>query len=184
MTYSTPPTEATGNTLAAGDWNTYVRDNFEDHEARIRANTFAGAVVTRASDQSIPNAAFTAITWTAETTDQGGWITTSSTTFTVPSSAIVAGYSSITVSFGVSIYWDGNTTGGRGIRFMKNGTAYAGDTRDASPGDMGITIVAPDIVAGVGDTFTCEIYQDSGGALNAIGGTFPLMATIRRASYF
>lgn len=183
MTYSVVSTKATGDTVAASDWNTYLRDNLADHEARIIGNTFSGASVTRASNQSISTAAWTAVSWTAESTDQGGWIATTSTTFTVPAGAIVAGYTSIFVSFGVSIYWAANSTGGRGLRFLKNGTEYAGDTRLATTGAMGVTVVAPDIIAVAGDTFTCEIYQDSGGALNAIGGTNALMATIRRTNY-
>lgn len=35
MAYSAPPTKSVGDTLAAADWNTYVRDNMIDLAARL-----------------------------------------------------------------------------------------------------------------------------------------------------
>lgn len=185
MAYSAVSTKATGDTVAASDWNTYLRDNMADHEARIGAIAYSGCRVTRASNQSIADATTTAVSWTAETTDQGGWFPGTGTTATVPAGALPSGYTTLMVSMSVQIYWESNATGSRAVIMYKNGVEFA--HQKIVPGFTGTfaqVFTAPDIDAVVGDTFMVQVAQSSGGALNVAGATATAAMTIRRVGYY
>jgi hypothetical protein len=185
VTYSVVPTKATGDLLASSDWNTYVRDNFADHEARISANTYSGCLLTRTTNQSIPDASTTAITWTAETTDQGGWFTPSSSTITVPSGALPSGYTTIVLSIGVIAPWAGNAVGARSVAVYKNGATAGGSSIGAPDAfDMSMVFTIPDIEVVPGDTIVINVAQTSGGALNLLGSSLPMRCSVRRVGYF
>ena len=184
MTYSTVSTKATGDTVAASDWNTYLRDNMADHEARIGAIAYSGCRVVRTTNQSISSGAYTAVSFTAETTDQGGWFPTTGTTVTVPAGALPSGFTTLMVQQSVSLFWAGNSTGDRVIRFLKNGVTYFSTASPALASDFGQGATAPDIDCVPTDTFTCEVNQSSGGALNLIGASSTLSMSVRRVGYF
>ena len=185
MTYSTVPTKFTGDTLAANDWNTYVRDNLADHEARIGAIAYSGCRVTRVTDQAIADNTLTAVTWTAETTDQGGWFPGTGTTATVPASALPSGYTTLMVSMAVQIYWESSSTGSRSVLLLKNGTEFA--NQKIVPGFTGTfaqVFTAPDIDAVPGDTFVVQVGHSSGASLNVAGATRTAAMSIRRVGYY
>lgn len=185
MTYSAAPTKATGDLLAASDWNTYVRDNLADHEARIGANSYSGVTVVRTTNQAIPNATNTLVSWTAETIDQGGWFPTTGTTFTVPAGALPAGYTTIMVQVGVSIPFDGNTTGARKVDIYKNAAFLMGTYAGAvDTSTLSVIWASPDIDCVPGDTFSINVAQSSGGSLNLLGATLNLSCSVRRVGYF
>lgn len=184
MAYSTVPNKATGDTLAASDWNTYVRDNLADHEARIGGIAFSGCLLTRASNQSIPDTTLTNVTWTAETTDQGGWFTPSGSTVTVPAGALPSGFTYVLVQLACQLYWDGNATGTRRILFLQNGsevqTLYLTPPSTAM---MGMPLTSMLLRAVPGDTFSVQVSQTSGGALFLLGATQTLYLSVERRGY-
>lgn len=185
MAYSTVSTKATGDTVAASDWNTYIRDNLADHEARIGAIAYSGCRVTRVTDQAIADNTLTAVTWTAETTDQGGWFPSSGTTVTVPTSALPSGYTTLMVSMSVQIYWESNATGSRHVVLYKNGTEFA--AQKIAPGFTGTfaqVFTAPDIDAVPGDTFLVQVIHSAGASLNIAGATKTAAMSIRRVHYY
>ena len=185
MTYSTVSTKATGDTVAASDWNTYLRDNMADHEARIGAIAYSGCRVVRTTNQSIPDSTYTAISFTAETTDQGGWFPTTGTTATVPSGALPPGYTTLVLQVSVQLYWAGNATGQRVVRILKNGVEFFSWAQGpAGASNFGMGGTATDVTAVPSDTITVEVNQSSGGALNLIGATQEIALSIRRVGYY
>lgn len=186
MTYSTVSTKATGDAIAASDWNTYIRDNLADHEARMTAQSFSGALVTRTTNQSLTTATNTLISWTTETTDQGGWFPGSGTTFTVPSGALPSGFTYVVVQISVTVPWEGNSTGTRKVEIYKNAALYAllNVTSPPDANNFAVTVTAPDISCIPGDTFAINVSQSSGGALNLLGASASLTCSIRRVGHY
>lgn len=185
MAYSAVSTKATGDTVAASDWNTYLRDNMSDHEARLLAQALSGCRLTRATDQSTTDNVNTDVTWTAETYDQGGWFTPSGTTITVPAGALPSGYTTIIVVVAVQIYWASNATGSRNVQVYKNGSEFA--SQKASPGVTGTfaqVFTAPAIHAVPTDTFKAVATQSSGGTLALAGATQEMAFSVTRIGYF
>lgn len=54
MSYTTPPTKASGDTLSATDWNTYIKDNFTQLESRKDADftTFTADVTVSSTTEA------------------------------------------------------------------------------------------------------------------------------------
>jgi hypothetical protein len=103
----------------------------------------------------------------------------------VPAGAIPSGSTTLLLSCQIQLYWAGNVTGVRSVRFLKNGAEFASDgDSTATAGNLGQVKVAPDVDAVAGDTITIEVFQSSGGALNLIGATFPLAGVVRRVGYY
>lgn len=186
MSFTTVSTKATGDTVSQSDWNTYIRDNEADLDARISANTFSGCILTRASNQSIPDTTNTLVSWTAETLDVGGWFTPSGTTITVPAGAIPSGYTNIIVEIGCLLVWAGNTVGTRKMEIYQNGASLFVLDTVSPPDATNLTIVRTSlpIPAVAGDTFAINVAQSSTGALNLIGATSTLRFSIKRSGYY
>ena len=182
MTYTAVSTKATGDTISATDWNTYIKDNAADFDARLQAVTFKGAKWTRTTTQSIPDSASTAAQFaTAETYDEGGWgLTASNTTITVPSTAFPTGYTTIVVRVIASVEWANNATGRRILDVYKNGVVQQPLQITAGSNiSLGMINVSEFEVV-VGDTITTSLYQDTGGALNINKGVL----TVSRAGFY
>lgn len=155
MAYTAPPTKSTGNTLAAADWNTYIRD---DMEAVAKS---PAALVYSTSNQSIPNNTFTNVTFSASLTLRG--CTFGSSTITVGETGLYM----LTAS-GV---WSAFATGDREILVLVNGTGVrvvahlAGASYDTQ---QSLSTVYP---LSATDTVTMQAVQNSGGALNLKAGS-------------
>lgn len=180
MTYTTPPDKATGDTVSESDWDTYIRANMIDLDARIQANTFSGCLLERTSAQSIPDSATTNLTLPTETIDEGGWFPGSGATITVPAGAIPSGYTKITVRIEVAIEWDADATGRRTVDIYKNGAIvgpiYQQDASSISFGQINNRTYWFE----AGDEIVVKLFQDSGGALDLNSA----LVTIARVSYF
>lgn len=186
MTYTAVPAKSTGDLLAASDWGTYVKDNLADHEARISANSYSGCLLMRTTNQSIPSATDTLVSWNTETVDQGGWFPSTGTTVTVPAGALPSGFTTILVSISWAVPFAANATGARKVEIWKNAalyrTEYYNGALDASA--LAISATGPDIPCVPGDTFALNVSQSSGGALNLSGATLNLSMSVRRVNYY
>ncbi|MGI0015143.1 MAG: hypothetical protein ACREBU_17150, partial [Nitrososphaera sp.] len=115
---------------------------------------------------SIPNAAFTALTWNSETFDTDNLHSTVTNTDRL--TAAIAGKYLVTVNMG----FVANATGIRVVRIGKNAATFygrldrLGNASDANT--LGMTALV-DLVAN--DFVTAEVFQDSGGALNTRDGS-------------
>jgi hypothetical protein len=123
---------------------------------------FSGAKVNRTSDDSghVPNA-LDAIQWQSEAYDQGSYFTTGANTrLTVPSPGEYA------VSTGIQME-NSDTSGIRRVDIYKNGSAVAGEIRNA-PTDTSVnfscTVVAREICI-AGDYFEVYVLHKSGATL-------------------
>lgn len=129
--------------------------------------TAVGCYVYKSANQSIPNGAFTAVTWDAEWNDTNAIHSTATNTdrFTAPAGK--AGYYFLSVGIG----WAGSAVGQRQIIIGKNGTSDYGNPRSDTP-NAGGTFAMVDsgfVYLGVGDYLNVSVYQTSGGALNLEG---------------
>lgn len=185
MTYSAVPSKATGDTVSAGDWGTYLKDNLADHEARITANSYSGCRLTRDTDQNISDTTLTPVVWTHEIVDQGGWYPGSGSTVTVPAAALPPGYTTVIVSMSVQIWWDSDADGTRSVAFYKNGVEFARQKMVAGyTGIFGQVVAPPDIDAEPTDTFQVQVIHSAGGTLALVGSSNLLALSIRREGYF
>jgi hypothetical protein len=155
-----------GDAVAASDLNTYLRDNVDYVYGQVTGITFSGCTLTRVAATSIPDATNTAITWTTERKDVGGWYS-SGTQIIVPAGAIPSGSTTIAIKVEARTIFAADATGRRRVRLLKNGTpfrtpSYSGDASDDTevPASGVEFVVATDII-------TVELYQNSGGSLNA-----------------
>ena len=156
-------------TLTSSDLNTYVRDDLEYLKAQTDQIAFSGVIVDRAGvAQSIPDSAYTAISFTREILDVGGWIAVPSTTITVPASAIPTGYTTVVVLINFRVEFAANATGIRKVRVLNGGTVVAGSTVSAASADTTDLVGSRINTAVAADTFTMEVWQSSTGSLNAV----------------
>lgn len=165
MAYVPQRTWATGNTVSASDLNTYLRDNSDDLDARIGGVVFSGCTLTRVAATSIPDATWTAISWSGERKDVGGWYT-SGTNIVVPAGAIPAGYTEVAIRMEARTIFASNGTGSRRIRLLKNGTPFRSPTVGAITGDPTESIAGGTEFVAAADILTVEVYQNSTAALN------------------
>lgn len=129
-------------------------------------------LISRVAAQSIPNNAFTAVSFDTETTDTDNMFTATSTNVTVNTGGLwlIVGQ----VGFAV------NGTGGRGATLRKNGTDIAASLFTASnvssvvPVSAVVRLVATDVI-------TMTAFQNSGGALNTntVAGFVPTLEMVR-----
>jgi hypothetical protein len=121
-----------------------------------------GCRLRRVAAQSIANVTLLAINWDTEDVDPYGFITVSSQTVTVP--AGLGGTYDL-------LFRDSGTFGGRSfteIVVTSSITGVSGMYRfppDAVTSSFGTTSVAG-IPLAAGDTFVCNVFQSSGGAVN------------------
>lgn len=132
--------------------------------------SFRGALATRTSAQSVSNSTWTAVQYQSEVYDTSGIFDAGSPTrMTVPS-----GVTKVRVAANVN--WQGSAAGQRQITIRKNGVSFGDSTSSAyqgqpnqgtgSAGSGNQNIVSPVLSVTAGDYFECEVFQDSGGALN------------------
>jgi hypothetical protein len=132
--------------------------------------SFRGALVTRTSAQSISNSTWTAIQYQSEVYDTSAIFDAGSPTrLTVPS-----GVTKVVVKANTN--WQGSASGQRQITIRKNGVSFGDSTSSAyqgqpnqgtgSAGSGNQNIASPVLSVTAGDYFECEVFQDSGGALN------------------
>lgn len=159
MPWTTPITKSTGDGLTAADWNTYVRDNAEFLYAPPRVDAY------HSTDQSIANASDTFLAFDSERYDTD----TMHSTVTNNSRVTVNTAGLYVVSAGVE--FASNSTGSRQIVLVVNGSQSIAVTNTPSGATLGVVRlnVATTWVAAAGDYFQAQVYQDSGGALNALG---------------
>lgn len=125
--------------------------------------TFVGAKATRVTTQSIPNATWTAVTFTGEDYDSNAFHdnSTNPSRFTVPAGK--TGY--YTLKFLVS--WDVAGAGDRYMAFRVNGGTVTGTVagfyRTSIYFNQGAAI---DLHLTAGDYVEMMVYQDYGGALD------------------
>jgi len=123
---------------------------------------FSGALITRTTTQSINDSTETAITFTAETFDVGGyWDAGAPTRLTIPTT----GY----YIFGGQVSWATNTSGIRDAKLFVNGSVINIETRNPVTGAFAIHHIVT--VRSLSATDYVELYgrQTSGGALNLQG---------------
>lgn len=169
MAWTTPPTESAGAALAAADLN-IIRDDLNYLKDRSDALIFSGVRVDRnASNQSIPDSTWTAVSFTRELIDQGGWIAVTSTTITVPSGAIPTGYTTVVIDADMYATFAANTTGIRKARVLRNGSMFVQNGFSAASADTTDLVGSMWTSAAATDTITMEVYQSSGGSLNLTG---------------
>lgn len=152
--------------------------------ARIPAAATGGRLVAKAyratSAQSIPNATFTSILFNAEDYDPDGWHdnATNSNRLTCPAGTPTKKYTLIGSSYFVS-----NSTGYRMSFARKNGSGIANPTSNAVVGtDTIFQVVSPGIELAATDWVDVQVYQTSGGNLDAPQGlAYQFLALIEEA---
>lgn len=161
---TTPPTFASGDVLLASDLN-LLGTGISEAQAILSGLGASGFRINRGSNQSIPDTTNTAISFTSEIYDFGGWWS-SGTTATVPAGAIPAGYTTIVAELVARAFFASNATGYRRIDILVNGSVVARKTvgANATAGTDDETTDFVEVAAG--DTITLEVTQTSGGALN------------------
>jgi hypothetical protein len=163
MTWTSPKTWGS-ETLTSSDMNTYVRDDLLYLYGIAQGVVFSGVQVSRSTDQSISDSTETAVSFTTENLDFGGWWS-SGTTVTVPAGAIPSGYTTVAVLIFCAARFATNATGRRGITALKNASSVGTWSITALPSDQtDLQLTAVTTVAS-GDTLTMDVYQSSGGAL-------------------
>lgn len=167
MAFTTPPTWPPDTVVASDDLQ-ILSDDITYLKAQTDLAVLSGCLVTRSTTQSIPDNSDTAILFTTEVFDQGGWITVTSDTVTVPAGAIPPGYTTIAIDVRVGVHFGTNSTGYRKATVNQNGSPISGPQNDASPTTTTPVNEASLTTAVAGDTFTVNAYQNSGGALDII----------------
>jgi len=130
-----------------------------------RGAPFAGALVSKSSDQPILNVTPSVIIWQTVEYDVGGWFDSiGDAFFTVPQ-----GFTRVELVAGVR--WAAPAGGAfRQIDFRKNGSSFPGATKVVTTlGAAAIDahgIASPAIEVTAGDTLSVAVFQVSGAALN------------------
>lgn len=120
----------------------------------------------KAAVQSIPNATWTAVTFSDENWDTNSFHSTSTNTSRITIPAGLAGK----YQFNSRGYFDSNATGVRYVAIYKNGSSISVNYFGAyaNNGFVSMTTLAE---AAVGDYFEVYVFQNSGGNLNYNAGT-------------
>lgn len=161
----TPEKTWSSEVISASDLNTYLRDNVDYVYGKVSGLAYSGCSLTRVAATAISDSTYTAITWTTERQDVGGWFT-SGTTITVPSGAIPSGSTTIAVKVEMRTIFASNSTGRRRVRLLKNGSAFRSPSVPAVNGDETEMVATGVEFVVAGDTLTVEVYQNSTGSLN------------------
>jgi putative cofactor-binding repeat protein len=165
------------NIVAAGNaYHNVTTKFYTSGERCVNLDGYRGAAVYRTSNQSIPNATLTAISWSEAPTasnsetnvsGQSIWASGNPTRLTVP-----AGVKKIRLRGALQWAVPGGATD-LGFTFRKNGSDYAYDGRPAisggsASGGLQLAINSPAITVTEGDYFEMMAIQSSGGNLNAL----------------
>lgn len=166
MTWTTPTDRATGALITAAIWNQSLGASGNV----VEVATARRASVT-CSGPSIPNDAYTAISWDGtDTYDPSGWHDPAGAN---PSRITVdtAGIYLVRAQLGFLL----NATGHRGVALLKNGatltrrTGQPTFTSGGAPGNFATVDADYVAEAAANDYFQVEAYQNSGGALLLTG---------------
>jgi hypothetical protein len=148
-----------GNKLTAAQLNSNVRDavNFLIAPPAV--------ALTQSASQSIPTAAFTALTWDTEGVDSDNMHSTTVNTDRI--TAVTAGWYLVTAA----VEFATSATGARIVNIKKNGTSVlAGNNAGPESFQMPQSVTCLVFLA-VGDYVQALAYQASGGSLGTIGAT-------------
>jgi hypothetical protein len=161
----TPEKTWSSEVVSASDLNTYLRDNVDYVYGQVSGLTFSGCTLTRTAATSIADSTNTAISWTTERQDIGGWYS-SGTNIVVPAGAIPSGSTTIAIKVEARTIFASDADGYRRIRLLKNGTPFRSPSTAAVNGDttdhfaQGVEyVVAADVI-------TVEVYHNAGAALD------------------
>lgn len=171
MPYSSLPAVSSGQSIASS-WGNLVDSNLDFLASPPRAT------VRRNSVQSITNGAWNLITFNVEDVDTDGMFATGAgDRFT----CVTAGRYLVIFTIGFTT----NTTNVRGWAIAKGVVAGAGFVASKIQAPVA-TFGSPEAIAGevvlaVGETVSCQVFQNSGAALNtdADASNTPARATIR-----
>jgi hypothetical protein len=122
------------------------------------------AVARRTASVSIPNNAFTTVTFTAESFDNDNMINLGT-----DATAITVNTSGLYLLIGRN-NWAANATGSRAFRFILNGGLVPVTVRDetvAAAATVTNQSFSALVWGNVGDVFRCQVFQNSGAALNS-----------------
>lgn len=165
-TVPTPSTQVAGTPVPAATVNSqgnlanYLAGRVESGGARKPLARLRATAV-----QSIPNNAFTSVTFDTETFDYDNSHTTTS--------RYTAGTAGVYLVSG-QCGFVGNATGARDIQLAVNGTAYSdsenGFATVPNAGNIGLVIATDLVQLNVGDYLELQVFQSSGGALNTLIG--------------
>lgn len=161
--WTAPTTWATGNVPTAAQFNAQLRDN------PLHVATPPMVQSSRSTTQSIPNVTWTDVLFTSETWDTDAFHDTAVN----PGRHIVpAGLGGIYECV-ASVQFTASATGQtRRVAFAKNGGSQlreqSAPPQSASFQPALVTTGFFQLVAG--DYITCQVFQDSGGALNTTAG--------------
>ena len=129
----------------------------------VQYSAFRGALVSRATDLSIPNNAETAIAWTEEQydTDTIHDNATNNSRLTVPT-----GITRVRLTASVSLA----SAGLDSLRIFKNGVVFKGMASAFVGGTTGqrLNVTTPVLVVVATDYFEAMVFQDSGAAINLL----------------
>lgn len=164
MSWTSPKTMGS-EVGTSSDWNTYVRDNELYLYGVAQGVTFSGTRVVRSSNQSISDNTETAVSWSSETFDYGGWWS-SGTNIVVPAGAIPSGYTSIACILQARAKFASNGTGNRKISALVNGSSQGGVVVSAISGETTDVAIFTVALVAAADIITFEVRQTSGGNLN------------------
>lgn len=151
------PDDGTGDALRTA--LSKINDNFDELYTDVSAR------VTHTTSQSLANSAYTTLVFDTETFDSGGLHdpTTNSARFTSNDGGlfVISGTCEISA----------NATGRRILRIMQGVTERARQTVMAITTSGGTTVLNVTTVMrlAAAEYVTLEVFQDSGGALNAFG---------------
>ena len=129
--------------------------------------TFIGTKIYNTTDQAISTGTWTSITYNSETLDSDGFHSTSSNTsrITIPTGKGGKYIFTLIASFA------NNGTGDRRIALAKNGTRLVYCLFTPNSTNYTYMNYSTVVSAAAADYFEVQVYQSSGGNLNAVGGS-------------
>src|SRR4051812_8464075 len=136
MSYTTPPTFSSGAVLTAAQVQ-ILADDIAYLNGLASGTTFSATRLTRSAATSLSDATWTAVSWTSEVFDYGGWYS-SGTNMVVPAGAVPSGFTTLALLAVFNASFVANATGYRGIRILKNGSSEVAQTIPGFASDTSI----------------------------------------------
>lgn len=164
MPFTTPPTFVSGDVLTAAQLN-ILGDDLNYLNGIANGLTFSAVRVTRSATTSIGTGVWNDVSFTAEDYDYGSWWT-SGTNIVVPAGAIPSGYTTIALLCQGRTIFTANSTGYRGLRILKNGSAEMTFTSASFATDNSHVAGSGFMIVAAGDVITMERYQNTGSPLD------------------
>lgn len=160
--WTSPTAFTVGHLETADELNAVLHDNMEFLHAAKYARVYRAT-----SAQSIANNSNSALDFNAESADPWDIHSNSSNPSRLICPAALEGVWSVHAQ----VQFAADATGSRRIFIYKNGSIFV--EKDRLPNATGVTVLAIEakIVLASTDYIQCEVFQNSGGALNADFGT-------------